>query len=97
MRRLLLLVVALGACAPTVLPVEVAERQCADEVTRPRGGTTTTGGIGIGFGGGGTSTSVGLGVSTDLSRPPADPEAAFAACVQRRSGQPPTRPLFDRG
>ena len=97
MRRLLLLAAMAAGCAPAVLPVEVAERQCANEVMAPSRGTTASGGVGIGFGGGGTSTSVGLGVSTDLSRPPRDPEAAFAACVQRRSGQPPTRPLFDRG
>lgn len=95
--RPLLLLAALAACAPTVLPVEVAERQCAAEVTAPPRGTTASGGLGVGFGGGHTTTSVGLGISTDLSRPPRDPEAAFAACVQRRSGQPPTRPLFDRG
>ena len=99
MRRALLLLGLLAAgCAPALVPVDVAERQCADQVLAQAARPRTTGAVGFGMatGSGGTSTGVSLGVSTDLSQP-RDPEAAFASCVARRSGQPPTRPLFDRG
>ncbi len=81
------LVLGLGACGP--IPLPEAERACINDAQlaqRPRGS------IAFGIGSGGYSgAAVELGVSSDylLHR---DPDQVYAACVQRRSGQAPTRP-----
>lgn len=81
----------LTACAP--MPVERAERACltsARDATRPRGE------VGIGVGSDGSRGGyIELGLSSDyiMGRDPAD---VFAACVRRRSGQPPSRPLYEQ-
>ena len=83
--------VALAACGP--VPLEQAERICmedADLATGPRGS------VGVGVGSGGrTFGSFEMSVSSDyvMGRDPAD---VYATCVQRRSGQPPSRPLYER-
>lgn len=101
MRAPLLLALGLlaAACARTIVPLDVAEQQCANEALRVTG-PRTTGGISLGMGagsGGFSSTDLAIGISTDLSGAPRDPEAFYASCVLRRSGHPPSRPLFDRG
>ncbi|MDQ7776521.1 hypothetical protein [Paracoccus aminovorans] len=85
------LLLGLAACAP--IPVEQAERACladARDATGPR----TEMGIGVGSHGvrGGF---VQIGVSSDyiMGR---DPSQVFQECVQRRSGQVPTRPLYEQ-
>lgn len=84
---------ALAACGP--IPVAQAERVCMEDAylaTGPRGSV----GVGIGTGGGDDFAFGGfeMRVSSDyiMGR---DPAEVYATCVQRRSGQPPTRPLYD--
>lgn len=86
---------ALAACAP--LPLESAERVCLDDA---RAATGPEGKIGVGVGTGGRHGTQTFGrfevsVSSDyiMGR---DPSEVYAACVQRRSGQPPSRPLYDQ-
>ena len=86
---------ALAACAP--LPLESAERVCLDDA---RAATGPEGKIAVGVGnssryGSGTYDGFEVSVSSDyiMGR---DPSEVYAACVQRRSGQPPSRPLYDQ-
>lgn len=90
MRRLLVLPLILAACGP--VPVERAERECFDRARlaqQPRG-TVKLGGTSTGKVAGGLE----LNVSSDylLGK---DPSAVFETCVMARSGQAPTRPLYD--
>lgn len=88
------LLAVLSACGP--IPVEQAERNClrsAELSTRPRGEM----GVGIGTGRhGGLHTAAHLEIEMSgdyvMGRDPAD---VFNRCVLRRSGQMPTRPLYD--
>lgn len=90
MRVLWLIPVAmLAACGP--VPVAQAERQCLDRAqlaAKPRG--MVSAGVSSG---GDTRAGLKLEVSSDylLGR---DPSAIFDLCVQQKSGQPPTRPLY---
>ncbi|QYK42593.1 MAG: hypothetical protein KF887_05650 [Paracoccaceae bacterium] len=86
-RAAAILAAAVAACGP--IPVEDAERMCLDEA---RGARAPRGEVMVGGGTGGVGARVVLDVSSDflLGR---DPSAVFDACVQSRSGQPPTRPL----
>ena len=90
MRALWLLpVAALVACGP--IPVERAERQCLE---RARLAQQPRGEINLGVGSGGrTSAGIELTVTSDyiMGR---DPSAVYDLCVQQKSGQPPTRPLY---
>lgn len=93
---LVVLAGALAACGP--VPVDQAERTClrdAQLAERPR--TNVSLGVGTGLGGGGTRGfgSVSVDVSGDylMGR---DPSQVYDRCVQRRSGQPPRRPLQDQ-
>ena len=90
MRRLLVLPLILAACGP--VPVERAERECFDRARlaqQPRG-TVKVGGTSTGNVAGGLE----LNVSSDyiLGK---DPSAVFETCVMAKSGQAPTRPLYD--
>lgn len=83
-------ILGLAACGP--VPVEEAERICVrdtrDTVPRSRVG------LGVVSGPGGTHTAA--GISFELSSDAItgrSPEQVYQACVQRRSGQLPTRPL----
>ena len=78
----------LSACGP--VPLEQAERSCVSEAQlaqRPRGE------VAFAMGSGGRSqSSISLGISSDyLMR--RNPDDVFAACVQQRAGQAPTRPF----
>ncbi len=88
---LLVPLLGLAACAP--IPVEQAERACLSDA-RDATGPRTEMGIGVGSHGyrGGY---VNIGVSSDyiMGR---DPSQVFSNCVQRRSGQMPTRPLYEQ-
>ena len=85
--------VALAACGP--IPLAQAERACMEDAylaTAPRGSV----GVGVGSGGGDDFVFGGfeMRVSSDyiMGR---DPAEVYASCVQRRSGYPPSRPLYD--
>jgi hypothetical protein len=91
MRRALGLLVLLAACGP--MTVQQAERECFDRARlaeSPRG-MVKVGGTSDGKATGGVS----LTVSTDyiLGK---DPNAIYETCVMSKSGQAPTRPLYDR-
>lgn len=81
----------LGACGPVPLPV--AEQQCIETARlaqRPRGS--------IGFGAdsqGNVASNLSISISSDYLQG-RDPDQVFAACVQNRSGQVPSRPFSDR-
>ena len=82
-------VAALVACGP--IPVERAEQQClgrAQLAAKPRG--MVSAGVNSS---GDTMAGLKLEVSSDylMGR---DPSAVFDLCVQQKSGQPPTRPLY---
>lgn len=85
----------LAACGP--IPVDQAERVClrdAELAQRPRGSVA----VGAASGSGGGIDGFGrveLEIGSDyiMGR---DPSAVFDRCVRRRSGQLPTRPLYDQ-
>ncbi len=90
----LALVGTVAACGP--VPVEQAEATClrdAEMAVRPQ----TNVAVGIGTGSSGTrgfgSVSVDLSGDYLMGR---DPSQVYDRCVQRRSGQPPRRPLTDQ-
>ena len=81
---------ALAGCGP--VPVEVAERQC---LAQTRAAAPVSGEAVMGI------TSEGLRSGVDLtfnlgSGAIRDPAAAYDACVYRKSGRMPTRPLYAR-
>lgn len=87
---------ALSACGP--VPVEQAELTCLRDARLAEGPRTNVSlGVGTGIGGGGTrgfgSVSVDLSGDYLMGR---DPSQVYDRCVQRRSGQPPRRPLAEQ-
>ncbi len=90
MRRLLILPLILAACGP--VSVQQAERDCFERARlaqQPRG-MVKVGATSAGKAAGGLEVNV----SSDylLGK---DPSAVFETCVMARSGQAPTRPLYD--
>lgn len=90
MRRALTLLalLTLASCGPMAL--DQAEKVCIEDAQlaqHPRGSVA----FGISSGGS-AGASISLGVSSDylLGR---NPDEVYAACVQRRAGQPPSRPF----
>jgi hypothetical protein len=80
-----------AACGP--MTVGQAEAYCfrqAQLASHPRG----TLGFGIGSGGAHFAGAT-VEISSDYLAG-RDPAKVYAACVQRESGQPPRRPLYDR-
>ncbi|VDC25255.1 hypothetical protein [Pseudogemmobacter humi] len=91
----LLLPMALLACGP--LPVHVAEQQCLQAAREARGPTGSAG-IGVVSGGrGGTRTrgDLEITISSDWLAGK-DPAAVYDTCVMSKSGQAPSRPLYQR-
>lgn len=90
MKHLILLApLALFACGP--IPVHQAERQCME---RARLAQQPRGEVGVGVGSNGkTRGSFEIEISSDfiMGR---DPSAVYDLCVQQKSGQAPTRPLY---
>lgn len=88
------LLAGLAACGP--IPLEAAERQCAQQAydaVRPRGYI----GFGVGTDGHRVSTgsSVGISVTSDWIQG-RDPNEVYTNCVVRRSGgHHPTRPYYE--
>lgn len=85
--RVLVPIVLLAACAP--IPVDEAERQC---LSQARAARAPQGEVLVGGGTGGLGARVTIDVSTDYLAG-RDPAAVFDACVLRRAGVPPSRPL----
>ena len=91
MRFALVLVLALAACGP--VSVQQAEREC---FAQARLAAAPRGEVGVGMNSAGqTAGHFKLEISSEyvMGR---DPSAVYDACVYRRSGQPPSRPLYDR-
>ncbi|MFV0409794.1 MAG: hypothetical protein ACK5LJ_08915 [Paracoccus sp. (in: a-proteobacteria)] len=89
----LIVPLALAACGP--IPLADAERVCLDDA---HAATGPHGSVGVGVGSGDDGHAFGrfeLSVSSDyiMGRNPAE---VYAKCVQRRSGQLPSRPLHDQ-
>jgi hypothetical protein len=80
---------ALISCGP--VPLAQAERECLEEARlaqRPRGEVA----VGIGSDGRiGGAFDITIGSDYLAGR---DPAAVYDLCVQRKSGQPPSRPLY---
>lgn len=86
----ILALAGLAACGP--VSVQQAEQQCfanAAQAANPLSGTT------IGAGTEGLTGELNLTVSSDFLQG-RDPSAVYDACVFNKSGQMPTRPLYDR-
>ncbi|MBK6468262.1 MAG: hypothetical protein IPL38_06550 [Rhodobacter sp.] len=91
LRLVLIPLVFLAACGP--VSVQQAERECFD---RARLAQQPRGMVKLGTGsGGGVKGGASISVSTDyvLGK---DPSAVYETCVMAKSGQAPTRPLYDR-
>ncbi len=91
MKRLLPLACLLAACGP--MSVQQAERECFE---RARLAAAPRGEVSVGVGSDGkTAGGVELSVSSDyiLGK---DPSAVYEICVTSKSGQLPTRPLYQR-
>ena len=86
---LLPLAAVLAGCGP--IPLPEAERACFE---RARLAQQPRGELGLGVGSGGRKFgSIELSVTSDyiMGR---DPSAVYDACVQQKSGQLPSRPLY---
>ncbi|MCQ0969672.1 hypothetical protein MLD63_04420 [Paracoccus sp. TK19116] len=83
----------LAACGP--IPVDQAERVCLDNARLAKAPRSTAV-IGVGAGGGNVRPygSLEIDVSSDYIRG-RDPAVVYQQCVLRRSGQVPTRALYD--
>lgn len=80
----------LAACGP--VSREAAERQClaqAQDAASPRGT------VAVGATNSGPAARFELDLSTDFING-RDPSAVYDQCVYRKSGQPPSRPLYSR-
>lgn len=91
MRAAFILCALLAACGP--MSVQQAERECFQ---RARLAAAPRGEVGVGVGSDGSSSgSVEVSISTDylLNR---DPSAIYETCVMSKSGQAPSRPLYQR-
>ncbi|AMY70869.1 hypothetical protein [Frigidibacter mobilis] len=88
---LVLAALALAGCSP--IPVARAEAVCAERfaAAAPVSGTAKAG---VSSNGG---TVSGFEVEFAPSVSFGDPSAAYTACVVRKSGEYPTRPLYQRG
>jgi hypothetical protein len=84
---LIVLLALASGCGP--VSVERAEAMCLDDARLARG---PTGEIALGVGNAGPRARLEVTVGSDFIRG-RDPEAVFNACVARKSGRPPERPL----
>ncbi len=90
-RAVLSLLMVLAACGP--MTVQQAERECFERARlakAPRG-SVQIGGTSNGKLAGGLD----LHVSTDYLTGK-DPSVVYETCVMAKSGEPPSRPLYDR-
>lgn len=89
MKRLLIPLILLSACGP--MPLEDAERQCFD---RARLAQQPRGEVFVGGSTNGAVAGLDVTISSDYLSG-RDPSAVFDSCVMAKSGQPPSRPLYD--
>ncbi len=84
------LLLALAACGH--MSLDRAEQSCFQDARLAAG---PRGEIAVGTTSRGPRAKGEITISTDylFGR---DPAAVYASCVQRRAGQPPSRPLYDR-
>lgn len=84
------LLAMVAACGP--IPRDVAESQCFQQARlakHPRGS------VGLGVTSNGPAATGEITLTSDFLMGK-DPSAVYDACVYSRSGQPPSRPLYDR-
>lgn len=74
------------------MTVERAEAVCLDDARLAAG---PRGEIAAGVGTGGPVSKVEIEIGSDYIQG-RDPAEVYDSCVVRKSGQPPTRPLYDR-
>lgn len=86
---LITLAAALSGCGP--VPVEVAERQCFDQL-RPKAPLTGEAGMGVTSDGFRSKVKVEFNLGSTVT---GDPSAAYNSCVKSRSGQMPSRPWWE--
>lgn len=84
----LMTILLIAACGP--IPVADAERQC---LSRAYDASGPHGEVLVGVAGGKPRSRVTLDISTDYLAG-RDPSAVYDQCVLRKSGQPPSRPLY---
>lgn len=85
---------ALAACTPAPIPVQQAEKVCLGAAYNSSAGPRTEVGFGVGnHGFRGGYVSVGMSGDQLMGR---DPSEVYARCVMSRSGQMPTRPLYEQ-
>ena len=85
---MLALPLAMSACAP--VPVETAQRQCYAQFA-PKTPISGEAGMGVTTEGFRSKLKVELNLGATVQ---GDPSAAYDACVYRKSGRMPTRPLY---
>ena len=93
------LVLGLAACAqPPRMSVPEAERYCSQNLSDPgAGGMTAQPRISIGIGSGGyRGAGVGVDFTPDRTVSSRDPEMIYHRCVRERSGQPPSKSLYQQ-
>lgn len=81
---------ALAGCGP--MPLDRAEAFCARQSAPAPSGLGGRAEMGVSSG----RLHNGLQLGVDMAANLADPAAAYNACVVRKSGQFPTRPLYAR-
>lgn len=99
----LAMLLSVSACAPTNVPMDLAEAQCMQYALNGGGGVTVGMSVGTGgwdnggWGGGWGGSGVGVGMTAVTQLPPTQGMAkVYTQCVQRRTGQPPVTPFGQR-
>lgn len=89
-----LALLGVAGCTPAPVPVAQAEKICLGAAYEAGAGPKTQVGVGVGnHGFRGGFVSVGISGDALMGRDPAD---VYARCVVQRSGQMPTRPLYEQ-
>ncbi len=89
-------VLGLTACAQPLVPVAEAEHYCSQNLSAPSAGLSAQPRLSVGIGTGGYRGAA-LGVDFTPERQYSrDPAVIFNDCVRQRSGQAPTKPLYQQ-
>jgi hypothetical protein len=88
----------LGACAqPPRMPLAEAERYCSQNISDPGIGMSAQPRISIGIGSGGyRGAGLGVDFTPDRAVSSRDPEMIYHSCVRERSGQAPSKSLYQQ-
>jgi hypothetical protein len=92
MIRLATFVMALCLCSCGPVSLHQAEAQCfvrANQARSPLSGST------LGMGSAGLNNDMRVTITSDFIQG-RDPSEVYNSCVFQKSGQPPSRPLYDR-